>query len=422
MTTRIFRTPEPFEEARRRSARRPGGSGLSGALAPGQIEALQQTAGNRAVVSLLKRTPAPVQRWAWVSGAQVNPSDQGLTTEMKAFASDKVVRDYGSDSEFKHHAAGATDYLGNLPGPASRGTWVRFSPNGTNLLGERHTEVTLEQVVRAVGTTSFIYEPFSVDAMAPGSAMKAAYETENQARFASMGIGSVADKQPFGAESLFPKIGYGMNLILPFLRAGDLDALKPAAYRGQPGQRYVKIAWAYAKDVAGEVAALKAQNKQPPAELTKLKKVRKQVDADLDTFITGLPVDGFLGDALDSLAGKKVIQPLITFCEAVLDAMLARASTDATLSQTERDDLNKMKKGSETEKSALFSKWRNLHFLHAVRGAAARGVRYAGMGREHLKYLIGEGLPPNSHPYDMHGKELADFELLTKNLATSAKP
>ena len=87
----------------------------------------------------------------------------------------------------------------------------------------------------------------------------------------------------------------------------------------------------------------------------------------------------------------------------------------------ERQALGGMPKGSSADQMAAFGKWRNFHFSHAVRDAAAKGVRYAGMGLEHLKYLRAEGLPPKSADYDMVAKNLIDFETLTKNLAASAK-
>jgi hypothetical protein len=408
-----------------------GGAGLS----TREVQRLQRTAGNRAVTSVfgparassssadgVRADGVAVQRWAWVGAQQVKPTDAGLDSAMQAFAADRVVRDYGSDAEFKAHAAGTTDYLGNLPGPVSKGTWVRFAPSGTNLLGENHTQVTLEQVVPAVGSKSFIYEPFSVDAMPAGSAMNAAYETENQARFAAMGVAGVADKRQFGSESLFPKIGFGLNLLQQILGSGNLDALKPAAYVGQPAQRYLKIAWGYGKDVPGEIAALRAARQKVPDEYKRLAAVHKRLSPRLDTFVTGLVVDGFLGDALDTRTGKAMVAPISEYCQAVVAAMLARSRTDATLTQVERDDLNAMKRGSAAEKQAVFDKWRNLHFSHAVRDAAARGVRYAGMGKLHLDYLVAEGIPGGSRTFDMTGAYLANAELLTKNLAASAKP
>src|SRR5262245_42366665 len=77
-----------------------------------QVQVWQRMAGNRAVASALgpvrsappgARDASPagglaVQRWAWVSAAQVKPDEAGLDPAMKAFAADKVVRDYGSDA------------------------------------------------------------------------------------------------------------------------------------------------------------------------------------------------------------------------------------------------------------------------------------------------------------------------------------
>lgn len=277
-------------------------------------------------------------------------------------------------------------------------------------------------MVAAVGSKSFIYEPLSVDTMAPGSAMKAAYETETKDRFARMGLAGVADKKQFGAESLFPKMGYGLNLLLKILGTGNIDALKPAGYVGQPAQRYLKIAWGYSKDVDGEIAALKAAKQPVPKELSDLQQVRAGLSAQLDPFITGLVVDAFLGDALDPPEQRKLIPPLITFCHTFVAAMLARAGTDPALSETERTGLKGMKSATRDEKQEVFAKWRNLHFSRAVKDAVGRGVRYAGMGRAHLDYLRAEGLPANSHPHDITGQGIAAAELLTKNLAASVKP
>ena len=55
----------------------------------------------------------------------------------------------------------------------------------------------------AVGSTSFIYEPFSTDVLTPGSAMEAAYDLETKDRCARLGVARVADKRQFGAESLY---------------------------------------------------------------------------------------------------------------------------------------------------------------------------------------------------------------------------
>jgi hypothetical protein len=46
-------------------------------------------------------------------------------------------------------------------------TWVRFSPKGTNLLGENHEQVTLQDDLRRSASTSFIFEPFLTDLLTP---------------------------------------------------------------------------------------------------------------------------------------------------------------------------------------------------------------------------------------------------------------
>lgn len=385
---------------------------------------LQRTVGNRAVAAFLGhaqpggRKRAVVQRYAFVAGTQIPADDPGLNPAMQAFARDNLVRNYTDRVEFGAHAAGATDYLGNLPGPASTGTWVRFSPSGTNILGENHTEVTLEHVVRAVGTRSFVYEPFSTDEMAAGSQMRTAYEAENAQRFHDFGVAHVADKRQFGGESLYPKMGFGLNLLLPYLAGtGNFDPLKAPGYTGQPVQRYLKIAWAHTKDIAAKVAQRRFPWPRPSREIRNLVREYHASQAQLDAFITGLPVDGHLGDALDTVAGRPLVALLRTFCEAFVAAMLARATNDTALTRRERRHLRRMPKTSHTNKEAVFSDWRNFHFARATAAAARRGVRYAGMGRLHLDYLTGAGLPPNSHSYDMTGSAIARFEAETTRLA-----
>jgi hypothetical protein len=73
--------------------------------------------------------------------------------------------------------------------------------------------------------------------------------------------------------------------------------------------------------------------------------------------------------------------------------MLARIDTDTELTKDERK-LRRMDKDTLGEQGEVFDEWRNLHFTHAVTDAVARGVRYAGMGRNHLVYLRDKGLPP----------------------------
>jgi Domain of unknown function (DUF4157) len=366
----------------------------------------------------------PVQRWAFVpddfvdgATAVVDPNDPALDGNMKALASDTLVHDYEDMVEFKEHAAGSTDYLGNLPGPASQGTWVRFSPTGTNVLGESHTQVTLDQVVAAVGSTNFIYEPFSVDDMPAGTRMRTAYEKDNAARFEKMGIADEPDKRQYGAESLFPKMGFALNDLLPYLADGaDLGDISPPNYLGRPLQRYLKMAWAHGKDIADELGA--AATPPPPAQ-AHLATVVGQTNGKLNKFIKGLSVEGYLGEALGTRAGAKLIAPLRQFCEAFVAAMMDRAATNNDLTGPPAQALTAM---TQTHgEGAVFGEWRNLHISQALRAAAGRGVRYAGMGALHLQYLTTQGLlPNNTHSYNMTGQHIIQFEQRTAVLTNMA--
>ena len=117
-----------------------------------------------------------VQRFAFLNETQIEKSDKNFTPKMKDFVTDTIPRNYTSVDEFKKHAGKQTDYLGNL----ADGTWMRFSPTGINLLGENHTKVTLDKVVPAVGSKSFIDERFTSDVLKPGSGFQKAYEVRTR--------------------------------------------------------------------------------------------------------------------------------------------------------------------------------------------------------------------------------------------------
>jgi hypothetical protein len=68
----------------------------------------------------------------------------------------------------------------------------------------------------------------------------------------------------------------------------------------------------------------------------------------------------------------------------------------------------------------MFKDWRDAGLQHAVKDAAGRHVRYAGMGSQHLKPLKKVGLPANTQVYDMSGDEIGEFDKHTKELAKIA--
>src|ERR1700720_1745613 len=176
---------------------------------------------------------------------------------------------------------------------------MRFSPAGLNLLGEEHTKVTLEDVVPAVGSKSFIHEQLSSDVLTAGSELKKTYERENEALFKQLGIEKEKSKEQFGAESLFPKIGFALTTAIPYFEGKEaMGDLEKSGYVGKPIQRYLKIAWAYSKDNKQAVLKKQKAKEKSPPKLEALATVHASVEAKLDRFITSLVVDGFIGEEL----------------------------------------------------------------------------------------------------------------------------
>lgn len=365
-----------------------------------------------------------IQRFAFINENQVLKAAKGMTSEMKTMVSDNLVRNYMSIEEFEKHAAKKTDYLGNLVGKAKPGLWVRFSPSGMNILGENHTKVQLGDVTPAVGSKNFINEQFSSDDLKKNPNMKAAYEEANNLEFKRFGIEKEADKQKFGSESLYPKMGFALTLAIPyFAKKEPISDLQPPNYLGKPIQRYLKIAWGHSKDNILLVNQKNAAKTNVPPKMSKLASVHKSVETALDKFITSLPVDGYIGDELAKKKNATLFKPLAEFSHAFTEAMveLAASEKSSRLSKSERKKLFSAKSTSEAQKMQLFGKWRNYYFEDVVKAAAKRGVRYAGMGQAHLDYLKKVGLPPNGHPYEMDGIDIQKFEALTKKLAKKAK-
>ncbi|GIG68731.1 hypothetical protein [Phytomonospora endophytica] len=336
----------------------------------------------------------------FVNNVKILPGNANNTHPLTTnHPNDTVVRDYLDWQEAFDHADGHTDHVGNL-GPHAfwPGVWLRFSRNGLNILGEDHTEVDLEQVIPALGITSFTYEQFSADVLAPGSFLRAAYLVENNAILTRMGVNLAGNLQTVGGESLYPKIADTMAELDPYF---DHDADFPmlnmcsggGRYLGQPDQRYLKIGWAHARDIAAAPVTAKEQA---------LALVVNQTTALLDPYIAGLPVDGYLGDTLVQAAHADKYAPLLALARAYVDVMLDRAVNDPALGNNEKADLAALPQDEWWEQKRLFARWRNYHFAVVVAQAAGNGVRYAGMGDYHRRWLLKKNLiPPNTHAYDL---------------------
>jgi len=361
----------------------------------------------------------------WVAGQQIDPGDVNLNGATTPWVTDADVRSFHTWVEANAHAAGASDHLGILPGPTHwQGTWLRFHDTELNILGESHNLIDLLQVKGAVEANGaapglFTYEPFATDILAAGSALETAYDAENLAEHHAYGIHGVADKRPYGGESLYPKIGFMMVPTIPYLMGTQplADLRQAQGYLGQPVQRYMKLAWALAKDVEQEVQALNlAGNAVPPAKAALAQQVANHTGT-LDGWLDVLPVNGWLGDALDPPPNGNVLPAMATVAGAVLQAIIARIPADNVLSPGERNTLTGMPKGNPWQLYALLLRWRDMHFTHVV-GNAVATHRYSGMGSEHLNYLraVPGRLPAHSRSFYMNGDELYDFATETVRL------
>jgi hypothetical protein len=370
-----------------------------------------------------KAAPASsvIQRHAFIKESQVAVDDQ-MNEGMKTMATDDKVRNYESRQEFQDHSEGKTDYLGNLTTTSEAGTWMRFKPTGMNILGEMHTYVQLGDIMPRVGSKNFINEQFSSDNMSQSPNMKSAYEEVNAKEFKRFGVEGEADKQQFGSESLYPKMGYGMNLALPYLaKTEPLDKIKsgPDNYDGKPIQRYLTIAWGYSKDNAAKVEAQQKAKQTVGTKAAELCRVHRAVEGVVDPFVAGLVPDGFLGDPLAKKENAKMFRPLHDFAFAITEAMVEMATTEKSsrLSDEKRKKLANAQSTSLEDKQKLFSDWRNFNFEDNVTAAAAKGVRYAGMGNAHLDYLRENNkMPANSTGYDMITDDIDKMIALTKKL------
>ena len=384
---------------------------------------LDQYAGHHAGQAGHAGAPAgAVQRHAFINGKQVKKTDPIVSGAIADFVTDNAIRDYLTADELKNHAAGHTDYLGNLHD--DHNTWLRFSPTGLNVLGEMHeTDSSLKPVLKAVGSKNFISEAFSSDDLPAGSQLKSAYDTHSAERSKEMGIDTAKNKKQFGAEPLLPKIGFAMTSLLPYLNLGkkpapdkNVHGLTKGNYEGKVFQAELKLGWAFGMDTMVQVALKQAAMAPVPPKLAALGEVVASLRSVLDPFITGLPDHGWLGDSLVLPENAPLLLPLIKFAHALIDALVEQAIDDPSSRMDAKQKKKFAGKTTDTQKQDMFSDWRNFNFEDSVKDAAQRGVRYAGMGYHHMKHLVKAGLPANSRAYDMMIDDLDAFQQQTDAL------
>jgi hypothetical protein len=218
-------------------------------------------------------------------------------------------------------------------------------------------------------------------------------------------------------------MGFVLNLATPYFEGkAPMTGLDSSDYTGKPVQRYLKMAWAYSKDNKAEVDRRRLANKSVDPKLDALATVHTAIAGQVDGFITGLVVDGAIGDELKKPANAGLLPPLAQFAKAFTDAIVAMAVTDKSsrLSKNEQRDFGS-RELTDVEKRSLFSEWRDHHFADSVKAATKRGVRYAGMGQNHLNELRASGLDKNQHPYEMNGEDMNRFTSETNRLRGKAQ-
>jgi hypothetical protein len=353
----------------------------------------------------------------WVGGNKISkPDDVPVNAAAtKPYVTGGAVRDFRDWDEARAFAANNTDYIGNLPGPGEPGTWVRFHQAGLNIIGEWHNYVPLVQTAAAVRARSFIYEQFAADALPADSAFKAAYLVENTALLQAFGVDLGSNLTLVGGESLLPKIADTVAELVPYFnRTAPMTDMTSGGNRwlGKPDQRYVKIGWGWAKDLASHPTATVAE-----AALAQAVNAHRAI---LDPFITGLPVDGYLGDPLVLHANDDKYQPLLALCQAYVPVMIERAHNDQALTGQERQALQALPTGTVGQQQEMFGLWRNLYFAKATADAAARNVRYAGMGDAHRKWLEQRNrVPANAQVYRFSPKRFKAVVDYTEKLRNS---
>jgi hypothetical protein len=387
--------------------------------------------------SLLVERPENAHRPGvlWVGDVRIGPGAAGLSSRANRLWRDDLVRIFQDREELETFAAGRTNHLGNLPGPHSEGTWVRFSPTGTNIIAEDHTFVTLVDVLRAVrpargshrsGLSSrvpvtFLYEAFPKDDLTAKPLTRAAFGEMYAPVIETLGIQRDADLQHFGGESLIPKLGWVMISVVHQLRdVPDFVSILSGHYLGQVLQRYLKVAWAYAGEtrVSEQDSRMQSLSSEHLAVVTSKQRLIEVVDETrpvLAEFMAGLSRAGHLGESLIEVRERigldrfdgEFLPVLKSFAGHFIEAIRARVVKDSDLTDDERRQLAATRDDQE-----LFAEWRNLSFLKATRQGIDDQVNYIGMGRLHAEYLMRQGVDraPDVQVYDLSGEELRGFE------------
>lgn len=217
------------------------------AMSPAQIMHLQRTIGNHSVAELFKQnsaaakpvekpaepvaasgtiqaaptaTQADIQRKVYIKktlvGGYRNKTKSGRGSEgagernVNTMMGDKKSRYFNSKDEMSQYAANTTEKIGYVE---KTNTWIRI-PDELTVIGEKHTDTTLHDVVKAVGTDKFMYEGYTEHPAeaADNPELKAAMRQRDAVGDAKFGgVSSGPGAKSHYAESFYPKIIRGLQ-------------------------------------------------------------------------------------------------------------------------------------------------------------------------------------------------------------------
>ena len=172
-------------------------------LRPAEVLALQRSVGNSAVGRILSRAvriDGGKQKLDEAFYKTGTGKDKGSRRKVSSLIDDPIKRVFSSTIELENYAEGISDHIGDVVTQAAGTFWFRLPLDKLTVIGEEHEnrDGNVEDVIRAVGTIRWMYEPFN-EFKAVGGLGIPFTDTEAQLKAINQGI-SIA---PFSGAGLF---------------------------------------------------------------------------------------------------------------------------------------------------------------------------------------------------------------------------
>jgi len=358
----------------------------------------------------------------WVAGQKQDAVDVALISGADAWVADEHVRDYWSTKELQRHKTGLTDHLGHAPGPAA-GIWLRFSDEGTNLIGEQHDHVRLLDLVGPLGIVSFKDETLIADRLTDGSHVQAVYLNEVGDFFLARGL-RVENRtlHVFGADALYPRVAHPLPEAVECL-SGRRPLTDMVGAFGVVARVALQFLWAHAKDLAEGRSSIVLPDDLPRSmsvgdaerRLGALVAVHSAV---LDPFFADLDKGSSLTDKVTADT-HPAFPALRALAETGLDLMNRRSVNDPALDAAQKTALGSMRRNTPQAHATMFRRWRDLHLIKALVAAVDSGTRYMCVGAAHLEYMVTAGaVPEGVHLYDLCPEETRRPALVRDDVET----